>query len=262
MRRYTQLLDCHIHIERGEYTLDWINEFVKVAVKRGLNEIWLLEHCYRFREFLPMYDSVCIYSDNINKWFHSKAVFDIIDYLRLIDSVRSQKWPVNIKFGLEVCYFKQFENLVYSETKDKDLDFLVGSVHFIDDFAYDHNPEHRVSVNVDNAYRRYFETSIDLAESRLYSGIAHPDCIKLFGHKPSFALNDYYDRLAAVLAKNNMYVEQNSGSFRRCPDTSELGMDAGLIKSIKKHGVKIKTASDAHSPEDVGLYIKELEAQL
>ena len=103
-------------------------------------------------------------------------------------------------------------------------------MHFIDDFAYDHKPEHWVSVNVDNAYRRYFETSIDLAESRLYSGIAHPDCIKLFGHKPSFELNDYYDRLAAVLAKNNMYVERNSGSFRRCPDTSELGMDAGLIR--------------------------------
>lgn len=257
------MLHCHIHIERGEYTLDWINEFVKVAVKRGLHEIWLLVHCYRFREFVPMYDSVCTYSDYINKWFHRKAgVFGISDYLRLIDSVRRKKWPVIIKFGLEVCYFKQFENLVYSETKDKELDFLVGSVHFIDDFAYDHKPEHWVSVNVDNAYLRYFETSIDLAESRLYSGIAHPDCIKLFGHKPSFALNDYYDRLAAVLAKNNMYVEQNSGSFQRCPDTSELGMDAGLIKSIKKHGVKIKTASDAHSPEDVGLYIKELEAQL
>lgn len=51
------------------------------------------------------------------------------------------------------------------------------------------------------------ELGIDLAESRFYSGIAHPDCIKLFGHKPSFALNDYFDRLAAVLAKNNMYIE-------------------------------------------------------
>lgn len=88
------------------------------------------------------------------------------------------------------------------------------------------------------------------------------DCIKLFGHKPSFVLNDYYDRLAAVLANNNMYVEQSSGSFRRCPDISDFGMDVELIKAIKKHEVKIKTASDAHCPEDVGLYVKELEAQL
>ena len=160
------MLDCHIHIERGEYILDWINEFVKVAVKRGLDEIWLLEHCYRFREFVPMYDSVCTYSDYISKWFHSKAgVFGIGDYLRLIDSVRSQKWPVNIKFGLEVCYFKQFENLVYSETKGKELDFLVGSVHFIDDFAYDHKPEHWGGANVDTSIVAILKQALTLLKA-------------------------------------------------------------------------------------------------
>ncbi|OGO91758.1 MAG: hypothetical protein A2Y17_13445 [Clostridiales bacterium GWF2_38_85] len=257
------MLDCHIHIERGEYTLNWINEFVKTAVQRGIDEIWLLEHCYRFREFVPMYDNVCAYSDYIDKWFHCKAgVLGLDDYLRLADFVRNQEWPIKIKFGLEVCYFKQFEDLVYIETKDKNLDFLVGSVHFIDDFAYDHKPEHWGGIDIDNAYRRYFETSVDLATSGIYNGIAHPDCIKLFGHKPSFQLDDYYDRLAAKIAKSGMYAEQSSGSYRRCPDTSELGMNAGLIKALNKHDAKIKTASDAHSPEDVGLQIKELEATL
>lgn len=155
------MLDCHIHIERGEYTTDWINQFVQKAKGKGLDEIWLLEH-----------------------------------------------WD---------------------------------------------------GVDVDNVYRRYFETSIDFANSGVYSGIAHPDCIKLFGHKPSFSLNGYYDRLASALAKNNLYAEQSSGVHRRCPETAELGMAAGLIKSLKAHSVKIQTASDAHCPEDVGMYIAELE---
>ena len=53
------MVDGHIHIERGEYTYEWINQFVKKAVEKQLDEIWLLEHCYRFEEFVPMYDSVC-----------------------------------------------------------------------------------------------------------------------------------------------------------------------------------------------------------
>lgn len=257
------MIDCHIHIERGDYTIDWIQKFVDTAVNRNIDEIWLLEHCYRFSEFVPMYNSVCAYSDYIDKWFHRKAgVLQLDNYLRLIDKVQQQSWPVKIKFGLEVCYFKQFEELVYNATKDKDLDFLVGSVHFIDDFAYDHKLEHWDGVDVDTAYRQYFETSVDLANSGIYNGIAHPDCIKLFGNKPSFPLLDYYDNLAVALAKNKMYAEQSSVSHRRCPDTSELGMNVGLIKALKQQGVKIQTASDAHCPEDVGLYIRELEEKL
>lgn len=256
-------IDCHIHIERGDYTLDWIEKFVDTAVSRNIDEIWLLEHCYRFSEFVPMYDSVCAASDYIDKWFHCKAgVLLLDDYLKLIDKVRQQSWSVRIKFGLEVCYFKQFEKFVYVITKDKGLDFLVGSIHFIDDFAFDHKTEHWNGVDVDNAYRRYFETSVDLAKSGIYTGIAHPDCIKLFGHKPSFSLLDSYDKLAVVLAKNQMYAEQSSGSYRRCPDTSGFGMNEDLIKTLKNHGVKIQTASDAHCPEDVGLYIRELEEKL
>ena len=44
----THMTDGHIHIERGPYTLEWINEFVKKAVEMQIDEIRLLEHCYRF----------------------------------------------------------------------------------------------------------------------------------------------------------------------------------------------------------------------
>ena len=63
------MIDGHIHIERGAYTLDWINQFVSKAVEMEIDEIRLLEHCYRFEEFVPMYDSVCAYSEYVNAWF-------------------------------------------------------------------------------------------------------------------------------------------------------------------------------------------------
>ena len=255
------MIDCHVHIERGEYSLASISEFVKVAVVEGLDEIWLLEHCYRFREFVPMYGGVCAYSDYIDKWFHRKAgVLALGDYLRLVELVRGREWPVKIKFGLEICYFEEFEELVCRETKNAGLDFLVGSVHFVDDFAFDHKAEHWAGVDVDAVYRRYFETSIRLAQSGLYTGIAHPDVIKLFGYTPSFSLEKAYCDLAAALAKNDMYAEQNSGAYRRGPKTAGLGMEEGLLGELKKNGVNIRTASDAHCPTEVGAQIKAMQA--
>ena len=181
-------IDTHIHIESGEYTLDWIDEFVAQAVNRGMDEIWLLEHCYRFREFVPMYKSVCAYSDYIDEWLCQKAgTLGISDYLKLIEKVRNKKYPVDIKWGLEVCYFKKFEDLVHVQTKDLGVDFLLGSTHFVDDFAFDHKYEHWDGVNVNDVFKRYYEISIDLANSGLFDGIAHPDSIKLFGHRPSGA---------------------------------------------------------------------------
>ena len=254
------LLDCHVHIEKGGYSLEWIDRFVDMAVNRGISEIWLLEHCYLFPEFVSMYDNLRSSSEYLDKWFARKAgKRDFNSYLRLAEQARGRGYPVIIKFGLEVCYFKEHEALVHAVTKDKDLDFIVGSVHFIDNFAYDHGENNEwKGIDVNWAYRRYFEIAGDLAGSGLYSGIAHPDLLKLFGHKPSFFLLPYYDRLAAALSKAGMYAEQNGGAYRRCPDTCELGMDAGLIKALKRNGVKIQTASDAHQPEDTGLYIKEM----
>lgn len=254
MRR---ILDGHIHIEKGEYSLNWISEFVNSGLSKELTEIWLLEHCYRFKEFMPMYDSVCEYSDYINSWFHRKAgVLILDDYLRLMEEVKNTKFSIKIKFGLEVCYFKKFEEFVYKKTKDKGFDFLVGSVHFVDDFAFDHKAELWNGIDINKTYQRYFETSIALAECGIYNGIAHPDSIKLFCHKPTFSLLDYYDKLALELAKKNMYAEQSSGIARRC--NAELGMNKDMLIAMKKYGVRIVTVSDAHSPEDVGLYIKEL----
>lgn len=210
-----------------------------------------------------MYDSVCAYSDYINKWFHRKAgVINLDDFLILTDSIRGRSYPVKIKFGLEICYFEDFEKLVCDITKEIKLDFLLGSVHFIDNFAFDHKAEFWNGIDVNNAYRSYFERAIKLAQSGIYSGLVHPDCIKLFGHSPSFPLDNYYEKLAKALSESNMYAEESSGINRRCPETATLGMNENMIKIMKKNNVKIITVSDAHHPNDVGDKISIMENKL
>jgi histidinol-phosphatase (PHP family) len=254
------MTDGHIHIERGDYTLEWIKRFADRAAETGLDEIRLLEHSFRFVEFVPMYDSVRAHSGFVDEWFgRVGGVRGLGEYPELIDKVRSVRFPVVIRFGLEICYFKEHEGLIAELTRGKGFDFLLGSVHFVDGFAFDHKPEHWEGIDIDRIFRRYFEDEVSLAKSGIFDGIGHPDTIKLFGHKPSFPLTGYYERLAAALAESGMYADQNSGAERRCPATAPLGMDRELISILIKHGVPIVTSSDAHCPEDVGYRIRDLE---
>lgn len=150
------------------------------------------------------------------------------------------------------------ELLCFGEAFLQGFDFLLGSVHFAGDFAFDHTAEHWEGLDVDEIFRTYFEDSLSLAKSGLFTGIGHPDHLKLFGHRPSFSLVEYYEKLACELEKAGMYADQNSGAFRRCPETGELGMNPELLRALVRHNVRIVTSSDAHRPEDVGFMIREL----
>lgn len=254
------MIDGHIHIEQGDYTLEWISRFVDRAAEMQLQEIRLLEHCYLFKEFVPMYSSVCNASQYVDTWFHKRAGRrTLAEYFRLMEQVRGQNYPVKVKLGLEICYFREHEQLIAELTKGGEFDFLLGSIHFVDNFAYDLKAEHWIGVDVDSVYRRYFEDSVSLARSGLFDGIGHPDAIKLYGYRPTFSLSDSYEALAEALAKSRMYADENSGVARRCPQAPSLGIDREFLHILKKHNVIIITSSDAHCPEDVGYRIAELE---
>lgn len=249
------MTDAHVHLERGPYTAAWAEEFVTAAKNAGITELCLLDHSYLFREFVPLYDDLRHSSDFVDRWLSRKAGKHTLDeYFRLIEDLRSRDYGITLRFGLEICFLPEQTDAIARRIERTPLDFTVGSVHFIDNFAFDHTPNLWQGVDTDDAYRRFFEHSAALAECGLFDGIAHPDSVKLFGHIPSFPLEEAYDTLAAALASAGMYAEQNSGISRRT--SAEAGMAPALYAAMKRHGVPVRTASDAHTPADVGAGIR------
>lgn len=255
------MIDCHIHLERGPYTTEWLNEFVETAVNRGLDEIYLLEHSHRFIEFIPMYKSICDYSDYQREWFKRKndGNLSIKNYTDFIEQAKRISYPLKVKFGLEVCYFEDYEKLIKDVTGSYPFDFVTGSVHWIDGFGFDHKKELWDTIDIDKTYVRYYEIMQKLIESKLFTGVAHPDSIKAFGHKPSYELIDTYSKLADLFCKHNLYAEQSGGLHLNYSRECECGMNAKMLKVFIDKGVKILTASDAHSPKYVGANIVNLQ---
>lgn len=107
------MTDAHIHLEGREYTVERLEKFVRRAEETHMDEIWLLEHSYYFREFAPMYG--CILGKNrfTDDWFSRKCGGkELSRYLALVGEARRRSFPVKLRFGLEVCYFEGAEEFV------------------------------------------------------------------------------------------------------------------------------------------------------
>ena len=253
--------DVHIHIERGPYTKEWIDTFVKQAVEMGLDEIYLLEHSHRFQEFSPMYAGIRSYSEYQNSWYEKRTGCTIKQYTDLIAEMRQYTFPIQIKWGLEVCYFPDYENLISDFITSFPFDFATGSIHWVNGFDFDHRAEFWKDINVELLYNQYYDSMLALVNSGLFTGLAHPDSIKCFHFFPAGDLTPKYRLLADALNRHHMNAEQ-SGGLALNYGFPEMGMNLSMLDIFKRENVQIQFASDAHRPEDVGKNISEMRSAL
>lgn len=251
------LIDCHVHLEKGPYSVEWVNKFVSQAQKRNIQELYILEHTHRFREFSKIYERISSANCIQKQWFSKKQKCGIINYLDLIEVCKKEKFPINVKFGLEVCYEPQCLQIIENIKNWYSFDFLVGSIHWVDNFVYDISKDLWKNRNIDDVYQRYYELMLEAANCKVFNGLTHPDAIKCFGYYPSIDMEDIYIKLAETIKSNNIYVEDNAG-LRINYNHPQLGMSSLMRAVFKQYELDVKTASDAHKPIDVGLYIKDL----
>ncbi len=244
--------DLHIHIERGPYTIEWIEQFIKKAEQMHLAEICLLEHSIRFKDFHPAFEEAAQYNLYQKKWFEGKrkTTHTLDEYKNLVNQIREKKYDVKVSFGIEVCYFEQHTDLIGSLLSDGFFDYILGSVHWIDNWTFNQRKYQWLGKDFNHLYKRYFEMENTLVSSGLFDIIAHPDLITCHSLYPDYDLHETYRALCENIKEHNMMLEMNT--------SKGLGVNAQFFEIAKGTGVRFSTGSDAHCVEDVGKHIKEV----
>ena len=259
------MIDGHMHLENGPLSVEYAMQFVEAGVQAGMDTIHILDHTHRFLEFQPLYTRLKDTSSYQKEWFEKKKLEPLQTYFDLIKAMKKMKLPIEVKFGLEVCYAPENKAFLKEILAQYPYDFLIGSIHSIDGKLYDMNSFSREILwdkfDTNVIYKRYYEIMEDMICSDLFTQIGHPDQLKLFHYEPTYDIRPTYEHLAQLAKQHNVYMESNTGIYYRYHH-EDLGTNKEFIKALKMHGVKIITASDAHQPQHVGMYIKELCAQL
>ncbi|MEG0314478.1 MAG: histidinol-phosphatase HisJ family protein [Erysipelotrichaceae bacterium] len=255
------MIDGHMHLEYGPLNIEYVMEFVKEAVNKGLDEIQILDHTHRFVEYLPIYEDLKEAAPQQKEWLEKKELNTLAEYHALIEQVKAMELPIKVKFGLEVCYSPIHEQKIKELLALYPYDFVVGSIHSIDSLLYDMSSFSKDILwnkfSADHIYKRYYEIMEELIKSDLFTQVGHPDTLKLFQIYPSYDLKPTYHHIAKLMKEHNVLAENNTGCYYRY-NHPDMGLSNEFLNILKEEGVKIITASDAHHPLDVGTNIADI----
>ena len=252
------MIDAHVHLDKGPLTKKYLDEFIKEAIKNNIDEIHVLNHSHRFKEFKPLYKN-CFGVLRQAAWLKYSLRDSIYDYINFIKEMKKEKFPIKVLFGLEVCYFEDKEDFLREILSIYDFDFLIGSIHYIDNIGYD-VPWSKDALwskyDADYIYKKYFNSYESLIKSDLFTQIGHPDTIKIYGIYPSYDLKDTYQRIAKLAHDHNVIVENNTKVHYEYKQ-KDIGLKQEFLDILKNNKCKLIASSDAHSPKEVGLFLEE-----
>jgi histidinol-phosphatase (PHP family) len=267
------VLDYHLHLwPHGQRatapTLEQVAAYCERAQAHGVTEIALTEHLFRFRQADRLLrgfwedEPKAALRVSMRDYWDDHARADLDAYVECALAAKDAGLPVVL--GLEVDYYRGRMEDVAALLAGYPFDVLLGSVHWIgtwrfDDLSDPASMDEWPARHVDAVWRAYVTALEELAASETCDVLAHPDLVKVAGHRPA-APEECWDRMVEAAVTSGMAAELSSAGWRK--PAAEAYPAPALLERFVRRGVPLTTASDAHRLADVADRSAELASQL
>ncbi len=233
------ILDYHMHTFLCGHAIGEPFEYADHALRLGLKEIGFSDHAP-----LLSHDDPSI----------TMSLEQLPRYHAMLEVLRDQyaSKGLCIKIGIEADYLPGYEAQTQKLLDVYPYDYVLGSVHFIGDFAFD-NPQQKErlkTTNIDKVYLDYHTLLRKSAQSKLFDIMAHVDLVKKFGDRPDRNLDQEIEKTADIFRKSGVVIEINSSGLRK--PVKEIYPALSELSIYCQAGVMITFGSDAHAPSEVG----------
>jgi len=251
------LTDYHVHLRADEiaetpagrfFTAGNAERYREAAADRGIAELGVAEHVYRFTEALDVWQ---------HPLWQRYAVDDLDAYVAFV------REETDLRLGIEADFIPGRDDRMRSLLEGRDWDYVVGSIHFIADGAvdYDKYDVWNSGRSPDHVWRTYFTWLGELAATGMYDVLAHPDLVKMWGAQrpwPDKDLRFYYDLAMEQIADSGIAIEVSTAGLRK--PVGEIYPSVQFLEMVIDAGNPIALSSDAHVPEQLGFeYEQALE---
>jgi histidinol-phosphatase (PHP family) len=242
------LTDYHVHLRTDDpdasaaeyFSSANAERYREAAGERGIDELGVSEHVYRFRQALEVWQ---------HPFWMRYAIDDLDAYCAFV------REETDLRLGIEADFVPGGEDRMANLLEERDFDYVVGSVHFLREGAVDMD-DYSVwdtGRSVEEVWRRYFQTIGESARSGLFDIVAHPDLVKYWGdgaRRPEGDLRRYYEFAIDGIAESGIAVEVSTAGLRK--PAGELYPAPAFLEMAVEAGARVALSSDAHRPEDVG----------
>jgi histidinol-phosphatase (PHP family) len=250
------LTDYHLHLRPDDrsatpeeyFTHANFERYRRAADERGIAELGVSEHVYRFRQALDVWR---------HPYWLDAAHDDLDSYCEFVRS------DTDLRLGIEADFIPGREDRMANLLEAREFDYVVGSVHFLKDVAVDMDPYSvwDTTQSPEEIWRAYFQAIGEAARSGLFDVLAHPDLVKIWGRErplPAGDLRRYYEPAIEGIAESGIAVEVSTAGLRK--RVGEMYPAPAFLALCLEVGAPVALSSDAHRPQDVGAdYDRALE---
>ena len=242
------LTDYHVHLRTDErentaerfFTAANAERYREVATERGIAELGVAEHIYRFAAAMEIWQ---------HPFWRQYAHDDLDAYCGFV------REETDLRLGIEMDFIPGREDRIGTQLDGRDWDYVVGSVHFLRDHSLD-TEEYSVwgaGESAERVWSRYCETVAASALSGLYDIIGHPDLVKVWGAaapRPDRDPRYFYEPAVEAFAEAGVAVEISTAGWRK--PVGEQYPAVPFLEMLIDAGCPLVLSSDAHTPEHLG----------
>lgn len=243
--------DGHVHTRLCHHASGEMEEYVQVAVERGLKKLVFLEH---LEIGINYSESTWLTEDDFKIYFAEGK--------RLQEKYRDS---IAIGLGVEVGYNPKRVNDIISFLDKYTWDRIGVSYHYFEIDEEHFNVVSSKQSNIDafsrygadkvmNRYYEYLKEAVAVLPGNM---LCHLDAVLRYHPEVKFT-NNHFEMIQDIfktMAAKNMALEVNTSGFRL---RDEPYPSLVLLKEAEKHGITLVAGSDSHRPKDVGRYFDRL----
>ena len=221
--------DMHSHVSRSSAL-----QMVQAAQQKGLRVFGLSEHVFQMQETRLALQ-------------HLEPEGPLLAFNTYIENVLAAASQSNadVRLGLEVDFIPGKNKMIQSFLQGYNWDFLIGSVHQIDDIQFEAN--HKWSQEEGEAlWLQYFELLRNAVASGYFSVVSHPVRLRVNNPYLPLTFDEELERLAAEAALYDVALEINGYDILHY-----YSVVRRLAKACMLHHTPISVGSDAHYPSGI-----------
>ncbi len=176
----------------------------------------------------------------------------LVDYVAQIEQQMERAQDITIRLGLEVDYFPDTIQLTQQRLDTHQFDYLIASVHFVDEFSIDLDAQTWEGISQDSrdaVWRGYWERLHAVVETGFFDIVGHFDLPKKFGFYPSTDLSEQALSVLDAIAAADMAIEINTSGWDR--PVGEAYPSLFYLQEANRRGIPLVINSDAHAAGEV-----------
>jgi histidinol-phosphatase (PHP family) len=216
------------HDPHRVYTDELMQEWINAAIKQGITNLTFTDH----------------------DRFYKGIDFDV--FARAKEKAHGLGINLNIGIELDNDPESSVAGRAWTEKNYDRLSYILGSIHFIKDWAFDH-PDFIADFekwNIADLYEVYFGEIARIAADPIFDCYAHLDLIKIFKFFPERDVMPTIESALTIIKNNDKAIEINTAGWHK--PVKEQYPKFDILKKAVEMKIPITISSDAHVPDHLG----------